>query len=61
MHRMIFEGIRMKEDESVVAYILRVDEVVSALKGLGAKDHCSKYSTHTLSRKNSSKLEHHPP
>ena len=34
-HKTVFEGIWMKEDESIAAYFLRVDEVVHVLKGLG--------------------------
>lgn len=36
-HRMQFESLKMKEDENVTPYFLRVDEVVNSLKGLGEK------------------------
>lgn len=34
-HRMQFESLKMKDDEDVAAYFLRVDEVVNSFKGLG--------------------------
>lgn len=34
-HRMLFEDLKMREDENIAAYFLRVDEVVNSLKGLG--------------------------
>ena len=30
-----FEQLKMKEDEDIVAYVLRVDEIVNNIKGLG--------------------------
>lgn len=36
-HRMQFESLRMKKEENVAAYFLRVDEFVNSLKGLGEK------------------------
>ncbi|XP_059078039.1 uncharacterized protein LOC131876616 [Cryptomeria japonica] len=36
-HRMLFESLKMRADEIIVAYFLRVDEVVNSLKGLGEK------------------------
>lgn len=34
---MKFKSLRMREEENVVAYFLRVDEVVNSCKGLGEK------------------------
>lgn len=31
-HRMQFESLKMKDDDNVAAYFLRVDEVVNSLK-----------------------------
>ncbi|XP_057821105.2 uncharacterized protein LOC131033831 [Cryptomeria japonica] len=36
-HRMLFEILKMQEDENIAAYFLRVDEVINSLKGLGEK------------------------
>ncbi|XP_057821433.1 uncharacterized protein LOC131034089 [Cryptomeria japonica] len=36
-HGMQFFSLKMKEEENVAAYFLRVDEVVNSLKGLGGK------------------------
>jgi hypothetical protein len=33
-YRGQFEQLKMKEDEAIVAYFLRVDEIVNAMKGL---------------------------
>jgi hypothetical protein len=33
--RAKLEQLKMKEDENIVAYFLRVDEIVNAIKGLG--------------------------
>ena len=35
LHRAKFENLKMKESENIVAYLLRVDEVVSSITGLG--------------------------
>ena len=32
-----FEHLMMKEDEDIVAYFLRVDEIVNTMRGLGEK------------------------
>ena len=34
-YRGQFESLKMKEEENVWEYLLRVDEVVNAIKGLG--------------------------
>jgi hypothetical protein len=34
-YRGKFEQLKMKEDEDIVAYFLRVDEIVNSIKGLG--------------------------
>jgi hypothetical protein len=34
-YRGQFEQLKMKEDENIVAYILRVDETINAIIGLG--------------------------
>ncbi|KAH9293136.1 hypothetical protein KI387_041660 [Taxus chinensis] len=34
-HRRQFESLKMKDEENVAAYLLRVDEVVNAIRGLG--------------------------
>jgi hypothetical protein len=33
--RVKFEQLKMKEDENIASYFLRVDEIVNAIKGLG--------------------------
>ncbi|XP_059076911.1 uncharacterized protein LOC131876135 [Cryptomeria japonica] len=34
-HRMKFKSLKMKEDEVIATYFLRVDEIVNAIRGLG--------------------------
>jgi hypothetical protein len=34
-HRLIFEQLRMNEDENITKFFLRVDEMVNAMRGLG--------------------------
>jgi len=34
-HRSQFEGLKMKEDEDIVAYFLRVDGIINTIRGLG--------------------------
>jgi hypothetical protein len=34
-YRSQFEQLKMKEDEDIAAYFLRVDEIVNVIKGLG--------------------------
>jgi uncharacterized lipoprotein YehR (DUF1307 family) len=36
-YRVQFEQLKMKEDETVGKYFLRVEELVNAMKGLGEK------------------------
>ena len=42
-----FESVKMKEEEDVSTYFLRVDEIVNSITGLGAlikeKTSCAKY------------------
>ena len=33
--RAKFEQLKMNEDEDIIAYVLRVDEVVNSIRGLG--------------------------
>lgn len=33
--RALFEGLKMREDEKIVDYLLRVDEIVNVVRGLG--------------------------
>jgi hypothetical protein len=44
--RAKFEQLKMKEDEDIATYFLRVDEIVNTIKGLGEEVeeqcHCSK-------------------
>ena len=35
LHRAKFENMKMKESENIAAYLLRVDEVVNSITGLG--------------------------
>ena len=35
LHRAKFENLKMKESETIAAYLLRVDEVVNCITGLG--------------------------
>ena len=32
-----FESLKMKEEESIVDYLFKIDEIVSVIKGLGEK------------------------
>jgi hypothetical protein len=34
-HRRQFESLKMKDEENVASYLLCVDEIVNAIKGLG--------------------------
>ena len=34
---MMFESLKMKEEENIGKYLLRVDEVVNSIRGLGGK------------------------
>ena len=34
-YRGHFESLRMKEDEDIASYFLRVDEIVNTLRGIG--------------------------
>jgi hypothetical protein len=34
-HRRQFESLKMKDEENVAAYFLRVDEIVNTIRGLG--------------------------
>ena len=36
-YRAQFENLKMKEEENIAAYFLRVDEIVNIIKGLGEK------------------------
>jgi hypothetical protein len=36
-HRRQFESLKMKDEENVAAYFLRVDEIVNTIRGLGEK------------------------
>ena len=36
-YRGQFENLKMKEEENIAAYFLRVDEIVNIIKGLGEK------------------------
>ena len=36
-HIRQFESLKMKEEENIGEYLLRVDEVVNAIRGLGGK------------------------
>ena len=36
-YRSQFESLNMKEEENIGEYLLRVDEVVNAIRGLGGK------------------------
>ena len=36
-YRGQFENLKMKEEENIVAYFLRVDEIVHIIRGLGEK------------------------
>jgi uncharacterized lipoprotein YehR (DUF1307 family) len=36
-YRLKFEQLKMNEDETVNKYVLRVEELVNAMKGLGEK------------------------
>jgi hypothetical protein len=35
LHKAKFENLRMKESENIASYLLRVDEVVNSITGLG--------------------------
>ena len=35
MHKGQFESLKMKEEENIAKYLLRVDEIVNTIKGLG--------------------------
>jgi hypothetical protein len=37
IYRAQFENMKMKEEENIAAYFLRVDEIVNIIKGLGEK------------------------
>ena len=36
-HRIQFESLKMKQEENVATYFLRVDEIVNTIRGLGEK------------------------
>ena len=36
-HRLKFEQLKMNEDETASKYLLRVEETVNAMKGIGEK------------------------
>ena len=36
-HKRQFESLKMKDEENVVAYLLRVEEIVNTIRGIGEK------------------------
>ena len=36
-YRLKFEQLKMNEDETIIKYFLRVEELINAMKGLGEK------------------------
>ena len=37
LQRSFCENLKMKEQENIVEYLLRVDEIVSAIRGIGGE------------------------
>ena len=40
-----FESIKMKEEENITQYLLRVDEIVNAIRGIGGEIKGKKWQT----------------
>ena len=36
-YKGLFESLKMKEEENIAEYILRIDEIVNAIRGIGGE------------------------